>query len=80
MGMFDRLYDDADLEWQTKALGCSLARFDVGDEMPTAFGLSDYQVPVIGGAGDGFNRAYATIRDRRLVAVGVERDDTLQLA
>lgn len=82
MGMFDRLYDSREdhstpHEWQTKAYGCVLDAFDIGDPVPpipTDY-FTDYQVGILGGPKD--EHSLATVRDGVLVAVHVRRDDTL---
>lgn len=74
MGMFDSFYGGDGSEWQTKAFGRSLARWDIGDEVPGP--PIDYQAEVIGGRSRGGRSSwsYATIRGGRLVSVGDARD------
>ncbi len=78
MGMFDSFYDSAGVEWQTKALDCTLTNYDIGDVIP---GPSvDYQMDVCGGPDDNpFQEAYATIRGGVLASVPDERDNSLPL-
>lgn len=77
MGMFDSFYDEHRNEWQTKALGRSLARWRIGDEMPVTF---DCQMEGIGRDHPGVPEvAYATVRQGVLVAVGKVRDEGLPL-
>lgn len=92
MGMFDSLYK-GDEEWQTKAYGCSLICYRVGDEMPRMLGgyqlgaelaepaPDDYQVEVLGGGSREESRdSFATIRSGVLVSIDDTRDPTLPLA
>lgn len=80
MGMFDSLYDAQGHEWQTKAYDCILARYDIGDEVPPSHGsLTDYQVRVLGGPGEGFQDSFATVRDGRLSELPADRDYSLPL-
>ena len=77
MGMFDSLYDATGVEWQTKALNCELDRYRIGDRFGPPF---TYQAQALGGPrGEDSRYAYATIRDGVLVAVPVDRDETLPL-
>ena len=77
MGMFDSLYDAEGNEWQTKAFGRTLHRYEVGDEITKAPPIA-YQIIVLGPcASDDSDYAWATIRDGRIEAVPVERDLTL---
>jgi hypothetical protein len=84
--MFDSLFprvrpsDESDVDfsdaYQTKAYERMLDRYYIGDQMPTApFGITDYQVRVIGGHPVAY--VYATIRGGVLTAVGVDRDESL---
>jgi hypothetical protein len=75
MGMFDSLYDDQGNEWQTKAYGCNLSRFQIGDKVP-ALPVA-YQVRVLGGPGAGLQSSWATIRDGRVSEVPAKRDKSL---
>lgn len=77
MGMFDSFYDARGDEWQTKAYGCSLERWDVGATIPGP--PIDYQAEVIGGANYGHLWKYATIRAGVLTSAGDERDESLPL-
>lgn len=77
MGMFDSLYDAEGHEWQTKALDCTLDRYQIGDDFGPPF---TYQAKVLGGPRGANSRyAYATIRDGVLVEVPTDRDETLPL-
>lgn len=75
MGMFDSFYDADGNEWQTKAYGRSLDRWDIGDVVPGP--PLDYQAEVIGGPRDTYLWKYATIRNGVLVSAGDERDESL---
>lgn len=80
MGMFDSMWDADGMEWQTKAFDCGLAGYQVGDELPF-IGTDTYQVEIFGGAkwpGQDAD-SYATIRDKRLISINDERDETLPL-
>lgn len=78
MGMFDSLYDTHGNEWQTKALGRALDRFEVGDPVP--FSIAACQIEVLGGRHlDASMDAFATIRKGILIAVPAERDPSLPL-
>lgn len=77
MGMFDSFYDKDNVEWQTKAFGRSLDRWDIGDQIPGP--PIDYQAEVIGGPNHGCIWKYATIRGGALASAGDERDLTLPL-
>lgn len=78
MGMFDSLYDSDNNEWQTKAFGCALTEYNIGDRLPAL--PADFQVEVFGGpSGQASRDAYATIRGGVLIAVPVERDASLPL-
>ena len=90
MGMFDSLYDTQGNEWQTKAYGCTLEEWGVGDAMPHESGrggphsptddLPDaYQVRVLGGPGDSLIDSYATVRGHVLTAVPAGRDQSMPL-
>lgn len=76
MGMFDSLFDAEGNEWQTKAFGCILDRFQIGDHV---HGVVDFQVEVCGGDDPPFEDSLATIRAGRLEAVPADRDETLPL-
>lgn len=78
MGMFDSLYDSKGNEWQTKAFGNSLKRYEIGDKIlvPT----DDCQVEVLGELNElEFINSYATIKARKLVSVHDDRDLALSL-
>lgn len=77
MGMFDSLYGADGTEWQTKALGRSLKRYEVGDNVDGP--PIDYQMEVIGGrlTDAGSRWAFATIRSGRLEQVPTDRDASL---
>ena len=92
MGMFDSLYDDRGNKWQTKAYGCNLDEWKVGDKMPRESGggtaghplvdpLPDaYQVAIFGGARDAWDSgrdAWATVLAHVLIEIGVGRDPNL---
>lgn len=76
MGMFDSFYGARGDEWQTKALGRGLRRYNVGDEVRSP--VPDCQFKVIGGRGP-YPWRFATVRGGRLEAVPVDRDETLPL-
>ena len=79
MGMFDSMYDTEGHEWQTKAYGRILERWEVGHQMRDV-GAGTYQVQVLGGPLEPpFAYSLATIRDGRLVAVPAERDESMPL-
>lgn len=80
MGMFDSIRDADGAEWQTKAYGCDLTTYYIGDRLPNrdAAPVTDYQVEIIGGPPD-FAEKWATIRDGRIAAVSDELDATLPL-
>lgn len=73
MGMFDSFIDESGHEWQTKAFGCSLERWRVGDAVPDA--PPDCQVEVIGGGSEWgrFVWSLATIREGRFEGAGEPR-------
>lgn len=75
MGMFDSFYGKNNDEWQTKALGRSLDRWDIGDPVPVPF---DCQMEGIGD-GPGWQVGFATIRGGLLIEVPAERDESLPL-
>jgi hypothetical protein len=75
MGMFDRLYDAQNGEWQTKAYARTLERYDVGDKIDAP--AESYQVEVLGEIEGNFEFSFATVRFGILVAVPAERDYTL---
>lgn len=77
MGMFDSFYDANGVEWQTKAYGRSLDRWDLGDIVPGP--PVDYQSEVIGGPNHACRWKYATIRAGVLASAGDERDERLPL-
>jgi hypothetical protein len=78
MGMFDSFYDAKGIEWQTKALGRSLDRFDIGDYVPGP--PIDYQAEVIGGPlTERGQWKFATIRGGYLASAGDDRDESLPL-
>lgn len=81
MGMYDSLYDADGHDWQTKAYDCELERFQIGDRLPpTDYPATTYQVEVLGDPEPGtFIETFATIRDRVLESVPVERDESLPL-
>lgn len=79
MGMFDSFMNRRGIEWQTKAFGRSLERWQIGDEIPSA--PFDHQVEVIGGYPE-FKESvdsYATIRGQRLHSVPGPRNESLPL-
>lgn len=76
MGMFDSLFDTKGNEWQTKAFGCILDRFEIGDRIVS---VGDFQVEVCGGEDPPFEDSFATIRAGVLAAVPVDRDPQLPL-
>ncbi|MFQ6157669.1 hypothetical protein ACLMMA_14515 [Micrococcus luteus] len=78
--MFDSMYDAGGHEWQTKAFGNILERWELGDEMPNT-GTATYQVEVLGGPGkwDTALDSLATVRDGHLASIGDERDESLPL-
>jgi len=81
MGMFDSFFDAKGNDWQTKAFGRTLEQWEVGSEIPGAHPLP-FQVEVLGGeinAPGDFVESFVTIRDRRVVAVPAERDESLPL-
>lgn len=79
MGMFDSFYDENDGEWQTKAFGRSLHRWDIGETVAPS-GIS-CQVEAIGVERSEHDYAFglATIRGGVLIAVPDERDESLTL-
>lgn len=79
MGMFDSFYGADGSEWQTKALGRSLDRWDIGDPVPGP--PIDYQAEVIGGPRMPGNAgwSFVTIRSGVLSSVNDERDPKLPL-
>lgn len=81
MGMFDSTYDADGHEWQTKAYGCNLTRWHIGDLIDWDHPFDAYQVEVFGGDETHRNGqdGWATIRDGILVAVPAQRDEDLPL-
>ena len=89
MGMFDRLYDKSDREWQTKAFNCTLQAYGLGqaiDGAPSAaddWGVNDvYQVEVLAGndhISPEYVESYATIRGGVLTEIPAERNVALPL-
>lgn len=77
MGMFDSFYDAKGNEWQTKAFGCNLDKFHIGDIVPVL--PSVFQVEVIGGDDGKWRNSYVTIRNGVVVSVDDLRDDNLPL-
>jgi len=79
MGMFDSLYGANGADWQTKALGRQLRRYEVGSAIPGP--PVDYQLEVLGGHTDAAASgwAYATVRDGVLSELPVGRDPGLAL-
>lgn len=79
MGMFDSFYGADGSEWQTKALGRSLDRWDIGDTVPGP--PIDYQAEVIGGVSrsEASRWSFVTIRSGLLASVDDERDPALPL-
>lgn len=81
MGFFDSLYDANGDEWQTKAYGRGMRRFEIGDKLPAA--PLDHQVEVLGGPRgprwDQSRDSFATVRNCHLDALPVERDESLPL-
>lgn len=74
MGMFDTIVDANANDWQTKAMGCDLTRYYIGDEI----GSGDFQMLTIGGGWPGeYVWAYVTVRNGRVSEVGVPRDPSL---
>ena len=77
MGMFDSFYDAQGREWQTKALGRSLHRWEIGDAVPVQF---DCQLEAIGRHdATGVRVMLATIKSGQLTHVGATRDESLPL-
>lgn len=79
MGMFDSFYGEDGSEWQTKALGRTLERWDIGEAIPGP--PIDYQAEVIGGPRGRATAdwSFVTIRDGVLASVNDKRDPTLPL-
>lgn len=80
MGMFDSLYDKDGLEYQTKALGRVLDRYQVGDaieldQRDDLRDVVDYQMKLLG---DG-KTICATVTNKRLTAIPASRDESLPL-
>lgn len=75
MGMFDSLYDKDRTEWQTKAFGCVLASYQLGDALPGP--PIDYQLDICGGPHGAYEDSHATIRGGILEALDVPRDHSL---
>lgn len=76
MGMFDSFYDAEGGEWQTKALGRVLSRWDIGDPVQVPF---DCQMEALGEVDGEFVYGLATIREGVLRQVPAARDHTLPL-
>lgn len=91
MGMFDSFYATPgfvdDDEWQTKAYGCQLDTWHIGDSLPDieAFErIQTYQVEVLGSRRQypeprEFINSFATVSCGVLAAVPVDRDPSLPL-
>jgi hypothetical protein len=78
MGMYDSFYDAHGGDWQTKALGKALDRYDIGDPVPGP--PIDYQAKVLGGLRHVPSQwSYVTIRNGRVVSVPSARDHSLPL-
>lgn len=79
MGMFDSFYGADGSEWQTKALGRSLDRWEIGDSVPGP--PIDYQAEVIGGRGtsERGHWSFVTMRAGKLASVNDVRDPALPL-
>lgn len=77
MGMFDSFYGERGDEWQTKALGRTLRRYNVGDDVGSD--IRDCQFKVIGDTRTGYEWRFATVRGGRLEAVPVDRDESMPL-
>lgn len=80
MGMFDSLYDARSNEWQTKAFGCALDTYDIGDRIASD-APGSYQVEILGPCGttDVADYSFATIRDGVLSSVNDKREPALLL-
>lgn len=77
--MFDSMYDADGNEWQTKAYGCDLASFRVGDALPSPEAAS-YQVEILGGPHDSDPiDSYATILHGVLVSINNPRNSSLPM-
>lgn len=79
MGMFDSFYDERGNEWQTKAYGCLLDQYHVGDSpsrgaWPDSYPTT-YQVEVLGDDGDSFT----TVTDDVVTSINDRRDSRLPL-
>jgi hypothetical protein len=80
MGMFDRLYDERGHDWQTKAFDRNLDRYSIGDPIPCEWGVSTFQVEVLGDPEPHvFVYSFATVRGGVLTSVNDERDPSLPL-
>lgn len=84
MGMFDSFYeggpDEWEGEWQTKAYGCLLDVYRLGDEVPPIPGVPEsYQVLVLGESHLSQKSRYslAEVRDHVVVGIDVQRDPGL---
>lgn len=77
MGMFDSIYDPTGVEWQTKALGNILARYEVGSEIPGP--VIDYQMEVIGDDKASYQWSFLTVRSGHVAQVPSKRDNALPL-
>lgn len=83
MGMFDSFYDPSGREWQTRAFDCQLHAWQVGSPFETE-GPQTFQVEVLGsdyskGHRTDFRDSFVTVRDGRVEAVDVPRDESLLL-
>ncbi len=71
MGMFDSMIASDGSDWQTKALGRGLHRYNIGDKVPVP--VRDCQLEVLGDSG----MRWATVRGGALAAVPQLRDPNL---
>jgi len=77
MGMFDSLYDEYGIEWQTKAFDRTLAQYNILDVIYSGL-IYPFQVEVLGGSvKEGFILSHATIFNGVLAEVDVPRDPLL---
>ena len=79
MGMFDSFYTADGVEWQTKAYGCALDTWRIGDTVPSQ-PASAYQVEIFGGhRSEKVRWSTATVRDDHLVSIDDPREPALPL-
>ncbi|MET0887722.1 MAG: hypothetical protein ABWX92_14875 [Mycetocola sp.] len=81
MGMFDSLYDERNNEWQTKAFGCNLSVFRIGDTI-TADAAGTFQFEILGPCATSASTAefsYATVREGVLSSIDTEREASFPL-